>query len=218
MNIYLLTVIVTALVNLWSNSTLKIKLKEKGYLNKSIILKSNMPLILIVNIISIFAPGLNLLMALASVIFTIRALNNDERLFGMFKGKMYSSEMIKRVYEKDNVEVNTLEDMFTLDGADEETKKSEIKKVESQRKGFEDKISRYGFIPSVPDFSESEYLWASSLEYAKAVLDAISLDVDLTDEEKKELLVILQKECKVELSGKEQSGEKVMKKILNVVE
>lgn len=216
MNIYLLSVLITILVNLWSNTALKSKLRKLGYLDKSVI--SNKGAVLITNLVSILVPGLNLLMALASVIFTIRALNNDERLFGIYKGRMYSSKMIKRVYEKDTVNDKTLEDMFTLDGADEDIKKEELKKIDSQKRGFEAKRNYHSFMPQVPDFSESEYLWASALEYAKFVLDAISLDVNLTDEEKEELLSLLQKECKRELTGKEESSEEVQKKILKVVE
>lgn len=215
MNIYLLSVLITILVNLWSNIALKSKLRKLGYLDKSVI--SNKGAVLIANLISIFVPGLNILMSLAALFFTIRALNDDERLLGMYKGRMYSSKMIKRVYEKDTVNDKTLEDMFTLDGADEDIKKEELKKIDSQKRGFEAKRNYHSFMPQVPDFSEKEYEWAAALEYAKLVVDSISLETNLSDEDKEKLLSMLQHECKTELFGKDEPGDKVMKKILNVV-
>lgn len=214
--VYLGSVIGVILVNFWGNISIKKRLKELGYIDKEV--RGEFGLKELVSLIFLFTPFVNVLMAAFMVFLTIKAMKDDDTLFDIFKGKYYSAADVKRNYERDNVKEEVLRDAFTLDGADEKLIQEEIQKIEQQKRGYEEVDSSRSSMDLKPSFSDKEYLWACAEEYAKSVVEAISLDTSLTNEQREELLNLFRKECKLELQGKDDSDKKVIKKVLNVVE
>ncbi len=214
---YLGSVAGAMLVNLWSGLVTHKRLKDLGYIEK--MFKKRFSLANLIQLICIFTPGLNIAVSAFLAFATIKSMNDDDLVLAMYHTRCYSSESVKKRYERDNVQEDVLRDAMTLDGADEELIQEQIKKIEQQKLGYEENYeSRSVLLRPVPDFTDEEYLWACAEEYAKSVVDAIALDADLTYEQYEEILNLFRKECKAELTGKEQSGEKVMQKVLNIVE
>lgn len=216
MTFYLGTLTGVLAIDIVCDNLLKKRLKEKGYISKSV--KKRFSVMSLINFICLFVPLVNNLVAGFAMYITIKCLHDDEMLERCFNGRVYSSESVKKRYERDNIEDHVLEDMFTLDGADEETKNTELKKIADQKNGYEDvdlSILRFG-LPT-PDFSDEEYEWACVEEYAKQLIDAINLDTDLSFEDREKLMKYLRNICKSDFEGKEVSSDKVEKKLLKIV-
>ena len=203
----------TILVNLSTNVILYKKLKDLGFLNKSI--KSKFNLSSFLGLLFILVPGLNVGLSVVTIFITIKSLHNDEVLLRSFGRNVYSSSTIKNIYEKDNVAEETLKDVLTLDGASKKQIDEELVKIEKQKRGFEDVSSFRSFF--TPDFSDSEYEWAYSVEKAKSLLEALSLDVTVNEEERFKLLKLFEKYSLNELKGKDKASENTMKKVLKIV-
>lgn len=202
-------------INLACDAILKKKLKDSGYITKTVKVKFSVMSLL--NLLLILLPVVNNIASAMYIYITIKCLRDEAMLERCFGGRMYSSKRVKTLYELNTVDEKTLEDMFILDGADEETKSFELKELASQKRGVENvdpSIMRFG-LPT-PGFTEEEYEWACVEEYAKTLIDVISLDADLSLEDKEKLMKYLRNICKADFEGKEISSDKVMKKILKV--
>lgn len=212
---YLITVLVTILVNLSTNKILEKRLKENGYLEK-IVRTKKLSIANLISILCIIVPYLNLGMSALTIFMTLKALKDDDCLLEMFKSRCYSSHTVKRIYENDNVEEQTLRDAMTLDGAEEETINQELQKVREQKKGIEEADYSLRFYKPTPYFTEEEYRWAWIEEKARALLEEVSLDTELSASEEEKLLNVFRKEYQDELSSKEKKSEVVMKKVLKI--
>lgn len=203
-------------IDLACEAILKKRLKDRGYISKSVKVKFSLTSLL--NLLLIILPVVNNIASALYLYITVKCLRDDETLERCFAGRMHSSKKVKRVYERDTVDEETLEDMLTLDGALEEVKNTELKAIKDQKRGIEKvdpSVTRYEL--SIPAFNEQEYEWACVEEYAKQLIEAINLDTDLSFEDKEKLMKYLRSICKADFEGKELSSDKVEKKLLKIV-
>ena len=199
---YLISVAFTIGTNVITQIALKERNLKEGYITKE---KRLSKAGFIANVVLTFTPIVNLGFSVFNIVGTTIALKNDKFFKTIMKSRSYSPEGVKWRYEGEKIDKQYITDAMILDGADETIIKEELRQIKKLNSGFAKK-NEYGYLLDNPTFNEKDYSLAIAQMQANQFLFDIECNMELTIEEKRELLSSLRKVYLDEFKGKDSTS------------
>ncbi len=164
----------------------------------------------IINLVLAFTPFVNILKTLFTVVGATIALKNDELFRSVMRSAMYSPEKVKRIYEMGKTDTKSITDAMVLEGANETVIKQELEQINVEKEKYSTSFTGV-------TFNEKDYDLAQALSYANQFLLEIEFNIELTAEEKREILSELRKVYLDEIKGLENTNMKPINKLEKII-